>query len=229
MHFGGLQKNSLIDFPGKLSAVLFVSGCNFDCPFCHNPELVKGPDIKLPENEILDLLQKRKGWLDGVVISGGEPTLQNDIDLFCRKVKELNYQIKLDTNGSQPQIVQKLINEGLIDYIAMDIKTDPYLYSPVIAKNIDPETIILSIRLIMESGIPYEFKTTCLKPFIDEEIMERITLLIKGARRYALQRFQKGIVLHPEFFEQNDYQIEEEYFLVLKNIAMSRVGECIVR
>ena len=229
MHFGGLQKNSLIDFPGKLSAVLFVSGCNFDCPFCHNPELVKGPDIKLPENEILDLLQKRKGWLDGVVISGGEPTLQNDIDLFCRKVKELNYPIKLDTNGSQPQIVQKLINEGLIDYIAMDIKTDPYLYSPVIAKNIDPETIILSIRLIMESGIPYEFKTTCLKPFIDEEIMERITLLIKGARRYALQRFQKGIVLHPEFFEQNDYQIEEEYFLVLKNIAMSRVGECIVR
>jgi pyruvate formate lyase activating enzyme len=229
LHFGGLQKNSLIDFPGKLSAVLFVSGCNFDCPFCHNPELVKGPDIKLPENEILDLLQKRKGWLDGVVISGGEPTLQNDIDLFCRKVKELNYPIKLDTNGSQPQIVQKLINEGLIDYIAMDIKTDPYLYSPVIAKNIDPETIILSIRLIMESGIPYEFKTTCLKPFIDEEIMERITLLIKGARRYALQRFQKGIVLHPEFFEQNDYQIEEEYFLVLKNIAMSRVGECIVR
>lgn len=229
MHFGGLQKNSLIDFPGKISAVLFVSGCNFDCPFCHNPDLVKGSGIIFTENQIFDFLKKRSQWLDGVVISGGEPTLQKDIELFCKKVKELNYPVKLDTNGSIPNVLDSLIKAGLIDYIAMDIKTDPYLYSPVIVKNIDPETILSSIRLIMDSEISYEFKTTCLKPFINEEIMDRITLLIKGAKRYTLQRFQKSVVLHHEFFEQNDYQIDEEYFLKLKHMAQARVKECIVR
>ena len=138
MVFGGLQKNSLIDYPGKVSCVLFLSGCNFDCPYCHNPDLAKDSSlcpVLLDEKAVFDFLQRRKGFLDGVVISGGEPTLQKDLLVLCKKIKELGYLIKLDTNGSRPQVIKRLIDEGLVDYIAMDIKTDPFHYSPLIAKS----------------------------------------------------------------------------------------------
>ena len=137
MKFGGLQKNSLIDYPGKIACVLFVCGCNFDCPYCHNPELVKETienPLAFHENKAYDFLKKRKGLIDAVVISGGEPTLQADLADVCQHIKQMGFLVKVDTNGSRPEVVRQLIVDKLVDYLAMDIKTDPPAYSPVIKK-----------------------------------------------------------------------------------------------
>jgi len=134
MIIGGLHKNSLIDYPGKISCVIFLSGCNFDCPYCHNPELAKGRSLStgyLSEDLIFDFLGSRKGFLDGVVVSGGEPTLQKGLISFCEKIRLMDYPVKLDTNGSRPEVIKKLIDEDLVNYIAMDIKTDPSHYTPL--------------------------------------------------------------------------------------------------
>ena len=232
MVFGGLQKNSLIDYPGKISAVLFVSGCNFDCPYCHNPELV---DSGLPcpqcyeEGAVCRFLDRRKGLLDGVVLSGGEPTLQKDLARLCEKIKKQGYAIKLDTNGSRPKVIQTLIDAGLLDYVAMDIKTDPFHYAPFICKHQDPYLILLSIRMIMESGLPYEFRTTCVKPIVDREHVGRIVKYIQGARLYALQKCRDCQVLHPEFFEQKGIGYTDEDMMHLKAAADPWVQRCVVR
>ena len=232
MIFGGLQKNSLIDYPGKVSCVLFLSGCNFDCPYCHNPDLAKDSSlcpVLLDEKAVFDFLQKRKGFLDGVVISGGEPTLQKDLLVLCKKIKELGYLIKLDTNGSRPQVIKRLIDEGLVDYIAMDIKTDPFHYSPLIAKNYNPDHIIASVQTIMESASGYEFRTTCVKPIVDSHDVKKITKIIKGATLYALQHFHNSRVLHPEFFREIKPDYSGDELIRLKAIAEPLVKKCIVR
>ena len=176
MIFGGLQKNSLIDFPGKISCVLFTLGCNFDCPYCHNPELIKThpPTPTFDQQWVYDFLEKRRHFLDGVVISGGEPTLQTDLEKVCCRIKEMGFPVKIDSNGSRPKVLERLIGAGLVDYLAMDIKTDPARYAPLIQKRCSPETIHRSIRIIMEAGIDYEFKTTCIRPLIDTAVIETI-------------------------------------------------------
>ena len=189
MVFGGVQKNSFIDYPGKMSCVLFVTGCNFDCPYCHNPGLVRGGNTcpnQLSEEDVCCFLQKRKGFLDGVVISGGEPTLRQDLADVCEKIKSMGYPVMLDTNGSRPQVLKRLLNEGVVDYVAMDIKSDPLAYSPLIAKEEDSRGILESIRVIMESAPAYEFRTTCVKPIVDAEIIVNIARLISGAMLYVL-------------------------------------------
>jgi pyruvate formate lyase activating enzyme len=167
--------------------------------------------------------------LDGVVISGGEPTLHKDIADLCEKIKQMGYRVKLDTNGSRPQVIKTLIHEGLLDYIAMDIKTDPFKYSPITKEENTPERILSSIEIIMEANLPHEFKTTCIKTLVDESVIETISHLIKGSDLYALQRFRKTEVLHPEFFEENEYGIEENELLHLKSIAEPWVKRCIIR
>ena len=232
MIFGGIQKNSFIDYPGRISCVLFVSGCNFECPYCHNPDLVTcGPmdSPTLNREEVFEFLERRKGFLDGVVISGGEPTLQKDIVGLCKKIKEMGYPVKLDTNGSRPQIVKQLVEGDLVDYIAMDIKTDPFHYSPVIKKGIDPDSLFSSIRTIMNSGLTYEFRTTCVKPIVDAGIVENIAKTIKGATLYALQRFINNGVLHPEFFKEGNATCDDDELMTLKSIAKPWVKQCIVR
>ena len=232
MFFGGIQKNSLIDFPGKISCVLFVSGCNFECPYCHNPDLVRGnlsPTSGLDENSVCDFLEMRKGLLDGVVISGGEPTLQGGLLPFCEKLKEMGYPVKLDTNGTRPQVIGKLIDEGLVDYIAMDIKTDPFHYSPVITKRYSPADILESIRIIMESMETYEFRTTCVKPIVDVNVIGKIGRVIEGAMLYALQDFQKTRLLRPEFFEEKGSGYDTNGLQRLKSAAEQWVNKCIIR
>ena len=232
MDLGGLQKNSFIDYPGKISCVLFVSGCNFDCPYCHNPSLVKngpGRSATLNGNEFFGFLERRKGFLDGVVISGGEPTLQKDLIHICEKIKRLGYPVKLDTNGSRPQALKKLINEGLVDYIAMDIKTDPYHYPPYIKKDCNPNSILSSIQGIMNSSLPYEFRTTCVKSIVNADTIKNIAKIIKGAMLYALQRFHNTNVLHPEFFKNDQFVFEEDELITMKSLAEPWVKKCIVR
>ena len=232
MLLGGLQKSSLIDYPGKVSCVIFLSGCNFDCPYCHNPDLAKGsPECPswLDDKTLYDLLERRKGLLDGVVISGGEPTLQKDLVLLCQRLKQMGYAIKLDTNGSRPQVIKTLIDEGLVDYIAMDIKTDPFHYSPLIKKEWNPVRLFLSIQIIMESALPYEFRTTCVKPIVDEIVIKDISKTIRGAMLYALQRFHNTEILHPDFFRENETGFDEDGLLHLKSIAEPWVQRCIVR
>ena len=232
MNFGGIQKNSLIDYPGKVSCVIFLSGCNFDCPYCHNPSLVKGgmecPAL-LRGNGLYDFLESRRSFLDGVVISGGEPTLQKDLFKLCKAIKGLGYSIKLDTNGSRPDELKRLIKEGLVDYVAMDIKTDPLKYDPLVMKRCNSDDILSSIVAIMESAPSYEFRTTCVKGFVDETVIENIAKLIRGADLYALQQFQNKEVLHPEFFHKTGIGYSEEDVEQLKLIAEPWVRKCIIR
>lgn len=204
MIIGGIQKTSLIDFPSTISCVLFTAGCNFHCPYCHNPELVVPPFETLDLESIFDFLIRRQSLLDGVVITGGEPTLHPDIEAFCNRIKDLGFSIKLDTNGSRPESIRSLINSGCIDYIAMDVKTQPENYSPHIA-HISPEALYQSIQLIKNSGIRHEFRTTCAPPFVDAEIILNIARIIEGADLFVLQAAsidQK--VLNPGFFIPHD-------------------------
>ena len=232
MHLGGIQKTSLIDFPGKVSCVLFTSGCNFNCPYCHNPELVKdcqGSRALLPSDDMYDFLETRKDFLDGVVISGGEPTLQKNLVQTCERIKGLGYSLKLDTNGSKPGELLHLMDQGLVDYVAMDIKTDPVYYDPIIRKDCNPKDLMTSIRIIMESKVDYEFRTTCIKPLVSEVIIENIAKTIKGAKLYVLQQFNKTEVLHPEFFEQTDAVYHDKDLEHFRAISKSWVQNCIVR
>ncbi len=230
MIFGGIQKNSLIDYPGKISCVLFTSGCNFACPYCHNPDLVKNnPAVSLNETEIYAFLESRKRFLDGVVISGGEPTIHDDIKSVCKNIKTLGYPVKLDTNGSNPSVIKNLIDEGLIDYIAMDIKTDPALYSFFVKYGCESADIISSIKTIMNSAIDFEFRTTCVKPFISRPVIEKISGIIKGSSHYILQHFQNKNVLDPAFFAVEDCGLREDEMLELKLTAEPFVDKCIIR
>jgi pyruvate formate lyase activating enzyme len=215
-----------------VSSVIFCSGCNFDCPYCHNPDLVAGQSTcpnQLDTNAVTGFLDQRRGFLDGVVVSGGEPTLQPDLADLCRKIKTLGLPVKLDTNGSRPLVLQHLIEAGLVDYIAMDLKTDPLLYRSFIKPDCRPDSIVESIALIMESGVDYEFRTTCVKPIVTPGTIENILQLIAGARLYALQRFRNGEVLHPEFFKNSECEYSADEMLELKALAEQTVDECIIR
>ncbi|HJX33610.1 MAG TPA: anaerobic ribonucleoside-triphosphate reductase activating protein [Desulfatiglandales bacterium] len=232
MNLGGLQKSSIINYPGKVSCVIFLSGCNFECPYCHNPSLVRrGNECRdsLSVEDLYGFLKSRRHFLDGVVISGGEPTLQKDIVSLCESIKRLGYSIKLDTNGSRPDELKRLIEHDLVDYIAMDIKTDPFNYYSLVKAPCNPEDILSSIITIMKSAPDYEFRTTCVKGFVDERIIEKIAALIKGSRLYALQRFNRSELLHPEFFSDAECGYGEEDMVNFKNIAEPWVQECIVR
>jgi pyruvate formate lyase activating enzyme len=232
MVFGGLQKSSLIDYPGRLSCVIFLSGCNFDCPYCHNPSLATGkagcPDLMNQEN-LYDFLDKRRDFLDGVVISGGEPTIQKTLFNLCEAIKQLGYLIKLDTNGSRPKELKRLIENGLVDYIAMDLKTDLLDYKKLICGDFNPDDLLSSIITIMQSAPDYEFRTTCVKGFVDERIIENIAKLIKGANLYALQPFNPAEILHPEFFRDQETGLDLSEIDKLKSVAEPWVKECVIR
>jgi pyruvate formate lyase activating enzyme len=178
---------------------------------------------------VYDFLEKRKGFLDGVVISGGEPTLQKGLMGLCKRIKDIGYPVKLDTNGSRPQVIRQLVDEGLVDYIAMDIKTDPLDYSPLTKNHVDPGDLFSSIQMIMKSSLAYEFRTTCVKPIVNAHVIKDIVKTIEGAMLYALQRFNNTEILHPEFFQGTQAGYDEDELLHLKSIAEPWVNRCIVR
>ncbi len=192
MRIGGLHRHSLIDFPGRLSAVVFTQGCNFRCSYCHNPGLVYpemyGPLIE--EDEVLSFLSKRQGLLNGVVVTGGEPLLQPNIETFLKKVKEMGYLVKLDTNGSMPERLQQILQEGLVDYVAMDYKAPLRAYSRVAGVQVDTEMIKRSIEYITGSGVDYEIRTTLFSGLGMSSVLDMIGELRQmKVEFYYLQMF----------------------------------------
>jgi len=190
MKIAGLQKLSLVDFDGHITATIFASGCNFACPFCHNSRLVHNTEEELDLKDILVFLQKRKNMLDAVCISGGEPTLYQDLPDIIKEIKSLGYLIKLDTNGTNPEMIEYLHKNHLIDYIAMDIKNSYEKYELTAGKCVNIENIKKSIKYIMTSSIDYEFRTTLVKSHHNIDDIKNIGKMIKNAKKYYLQKFE---------------------------------------
>jgi pyruvate formate lyase activating enzyme len=191
MKIHGLQKMTLLDFPGHVACTVFLGGCDLRCPYCHNYELATGqaPPI-MEEEELFAFLRKRKGLLDGVAITGGEPCLHPDLPAFIGRIKEMGYPVKLDTNGTHPATLQQVLEGGLVDYVAMDIKNSPSKYAMTVGlERIDPEPIRRSIDLLMQDTTEYEFRTTVVRELHEAQDFEEIGQMIAGASRYYLQKF----------------------------------------
>ncbi len=203
MNIQGFQKTTLLDFPGHVAATVFFGGCNFRCPFCHNGDLVLSPD-KTPEfspEEILSYLKKRQNILDGVCITGGEPTLQKDLASFLVRIKELDLAVKLDTNGYRPEILKTLCKEGLVDYVAMDIKGAPYQYARICGlSKMNLSQIEASVEFLKEGTVDYEFRTTVVRELHTADDFGAIGAWIAGAKAYYLQGYQDSAqVISPGF------------------------------
>jgi pyruvate formate lyase activating enzyme len=191
MQIAGLEKNSVVDFPGKIAAVVFTPGCNLDCFYCHNRFLLAKetcPEL-LSEEDVLRFLEKRKNLLDGVVISGGEPTLQQDLQKFIVMVKSLGYSVKLDTNGTNPDVLKELFAKRLVDYVAMDFKAPLAKYKQICGDDSFLVRIKESIKLLLLGQVPYEFRTTFVPELAEEDILE-MAKVIQGARLYVLQQYR---------------------------------------
>lgn len=208
MLLGGFQKLTLIDYPGKVATTVFTVGCNFRCPFCHNPELVV-PERELArqfapiEKEFFAFLEKRKGKLDGVCVTGGEPTLYPDLSDFIRRIKEMGFLVKLDSNGTNPGMLRRLFREKLVDFVAMDIKNREGKYADTVGlEAVDMDKIKESITLIRGSGIPYEFRTTVVPGLHEEKDFDGVIDLVGGAMSYYLQEFRDFHILSPELRER---------------------------
>jgi pyruvate formate lyase activating enzyme len=229
MKIGGLQKVSLIDYPGLICGIVFLQGCNFKCSYCHNPELV---DTKLfqpciKENEVLDFLNTRKGKLDAVTITGGEPTIQDDLVPFIKQIKKMKFAIKLDTNGSQPQVVKTLLDEKLLDFIAMDIKAPLEKYKSVVKVPVNSDLIKESIKLILKAKITYEFRTTIVQSQLEENDILQIAKLISDADHYVLQNFVSTKTLDKKFLKEKSYS--DEKFQEIKKHLENEIRSVTIR
>lgn len=217
----GVQRTSLIDYPKKVCSVIFVGNCNFRCPFCHNPELVLN-EVKedIPADEIIKFLEKKKKWLDGICVTGGEPTLHKGLPDFLKAVKEKGFLVKLDTNGTNPAMLELLLKEKLVDYIAMDIKASIENYEKAAGVKVDKKAIKKSAKIIMDSGASYEFRTTVVPGLFDEKEAEKIGKWLKGAKKFCIQQFRNADkTLDPKFQEIEPYRPKklEEFKKTLKN------------
>ncbi len=229
MKIGNIQKTSLIEFPGLICCIIFTQGCNFRCHYCHNPELVLPEKFRdtIDEKFLFDFLERRKKYLEGVTITGGEPSIQPDIIESIKKIKSMGYKIKFDTNGSKPEIIEKLLKENLIDYISMDIKGPLEKYNEIVGIDVEIEKIINSINLLKESKINYEFRTTVVKSQLEINDFEKIGKLIKGAKKYYIQKFVPSKLVNEEFKKEETYTDIE--FEKIKEVMEKYVNFCGIR
>ena len=226
--FYGLQKLTLLDFPGRMAATVFTGGCNMRCPFCHNRSLVflNENDTEISTSDILDYLQSRNKILDGVCITGGEPTLHYGLKDFIKKVKSLNLQVKLDTNGSNFQVLKELVEEGLLDYVAVDIKNCLEKYPETSGlESIDLSEIKKSIGYLLENHVDYEFRTTVVKQFHQVNDFKKIGELIRGAKRYYLQNFED----HGTCIQEGNSEVDLDTLKKMKEIVEPYVQEIEIR
>lgn len=227
MIFGGFQKLTLLDYPGKVSCILFTKGCNFYCPFCHNAPLVKSnvDEQNITSFEVFDYLKKRQGILEGVCISGGEPLLHKELDEFLQKVKELGYFVKLDTNGSFPKRLKSLVSNGLVDYVAMDIKNSFEKYSKTAGlEKVNISNIKESIEFLLSDNVDYEFRTTVVDELHTVEDIEKICMEIKGAKKYYLQNFlDSGNIIGENLHPVESEELEKMQKAALKYVKTAQV------
>ncbi len=208
MQISGWVKTSLIDYPEHLTTVFFTPGCNFRCPMCHNADLVLAPQSlpSVPLDDVWAFLERRSGMLTGITLTGGEPTLQRDLAAFIERARSLGYNVKLDTNGYQPDALEALLKKGLLDYIAMDVKAPPGRYAELAGlSGLDIARIERSLRLLHESGIAHELRTTVVPGLLDGDDIEAIARWITGAERYVLQQFRGRGTLNPALAEVDPY------------------------
>lgn len=211
MLISAINKLTLVDYPGKLAAIIFTAGCNMRCGYCHNAEFVlperieKLKDHFIPFEAVKNFLQSRKGLLDAVVFCGGEPTMQSDLLERMEEVKAMGFLVKLDTNGLRPDIIKTALEKGIVDYIAMDLKTSLKQYPDLVRMPVDRQKIEESIDLVMHSGIEYEFRSTILSDHHDRETLEDMGKLIQGAKTWAIQNFRNKSVLDPAFKEKTGF------------------------
>jgi pyruvate formate lyase activating enzyme len=229
MQIGGLQKVTLIDYPGKISAVVFTRGCNFRCPYCHNPELVEPERYSscLHQKDVFDFFKSRRGKLDAITVTGGEPTLQEDLTDVIRRIRRMGFFVKLDSNGSKPEVLENLIRDHLVDYIALDVKAPAAKYQDVVRAPVSCSGISDSIRLVLTSGIEHEFRTTVVKSLLSPEDILWIAREIAGARRYVLQKFQRAKTLDKQYGEENTYPDNE--LLTIKKRLEKEIPSIIIR
>lgn len=220
----GIEKFSMVDYDGYIACTLFTSGCNFRCPFCHNSSLVMGGATRIDESEVFDYLKKRKGLVDAVCITGGEPTLHKDLPAFITQLKALGYKIKLDTNGTNPAMLKELIDAKLIDYVAMDIKNsfDKYMLTAGV-KEVDLSAIKESIDILMSSSIGYEFRTTLIREYHDIDDIKAIANLLKGANKYFLQKYKDSDECISHGFSEIDKE-EVDIYVDYLNKSIKTVG-----
>ncbi|RLI04128.1 anaerobic ribonucleoside-triphosphate reductase activating protein [Candidatus Bathyarchaeota archaeon] len=224
MKFGGLQKTSLLDFPDRVSSILFTIGCNLRCPFCHNGRLILDPKPPfLSEEDALKILLSRKKYVDAVVITGGEPTMNKDLPEFIRRLKENGFHIKLDTNGFYPETLKECL--PYLDYVAMDVKTSLEKYKLLGAKNTG--NLLRSIRMIMEGKVDYEFRNTVVPGIVNEEDIPKIGRMVEGAKRFAFQQFRPGETLDESFNDVKPYP--EDLIVKFSKIMEKYVSEVILR
>ena len=229
MRIGGFKRFSLIDYPAHTSAVVFTQGCNFRCPYCHNPELVDPDEFGslIPEEEVLSFLERRRDKLDAVVITGGEPTIQPDLIDFIKNVREMGFLVKLDTNGSNPEIIEKILHEKLIDYVAMDAKGPLERYGEIVKAKVDPDRIKRSMEIIKTSEGMHEFRTTVVSSLLTERDMLAIGKWLSGAELLVLQEFVPSKTLQPGFSNGKAYPRGK--LDSLKKVLERFVGNCTVR
>ncbi|MDR2055593.1 MAG: anaerobic ribonucleoside-triphosphate reductase activating protein [Desulfovibrio sp.] len=228
MRIGALQKTTMLDFPGRVSAIVFAQGCNFVCPYCHNPDLKRQGDLLEPDG-VLEFLTRRRRLLEGVVITGGEPTLQEGLAEFCRELKELGYAIKLDTNGSRPDVLERLLRENLLDYVAMDVKADPRRYPREISAADAGDAVSASVDILNGSPVPREFRVPCAEPFINRESFQAILEMIPGDIPIFLQKIRLERVLDPDFFAGRGRALNRAEMELLRAQADSRGKTCLIR
>lgn len=211
MKICGLQKLTLLDYPGHLACTVFLGGCNFKCPYCYNTPLISLNECKeyISEDELLAFLDTRKGILKGVAITGGEPLINKDIKSLILKIREKGFKVKLDTNGSYPEALENLIEEGLVDYVAMDVKNTYEKYDFTIGAHVKIENIKRSINILLQNKVDYEFRTTIIKEFHEIEDFEEIGKMLNGARQYFLQSFQDKDSVHGHFNPMTKEELEE--------------------
>ena len=228
MIIGGLQKLTLLDFPGTVACTVFTVGCNLRCPFCHNPALVFNPpeDMRISEDDFFAFLKKRQGILDGVAITGGEPLLHADIGEFIAKIKSMGYKVKLDTNGTFPDRLEKILAEGNVDYVAMDLKNTFDKYAETVGiTGFDVSLIKRSIRVIMDSGVDHEFRTTVVSPLHESGDFAQIAKQVEGTEKYFLQSFvDSGNLLNGEGLSEMPHEeLEKALENAKKIIPQSKI------
>ena len=218
MKIGGIQKTSLLDYPELISAIIWTVGCNFRCPFCYNKDIVLGNVQLIPEEEVFYFLEKRRGMLEGLVITGGEPLLQEDISDFCEKVKKISYLIKIDTNGMYPEKLRELIDKRLINYVAMDIKAPKNKYDKLTNVKVNIKKIEESIKILQNSKIDYEFRTTFVPELLTKKDIIEIAKWLNGSKKFYLQQFKSNPPLVSTDFEDVVPYIKEELIDTLNDI-----------